>query len=83
VRFDGKNWRPLGSGEIAARGLAVDRKQRVWVATQKGLRVMETGDSDPAASRVVIPARMRDVTVDVFGRVWALSSSTIAIVEEK
>jgi hypothetical protein len=83
VRFDGKNWRPLGSAEIAARGLAVDRKQRVWVATQKGLRVMEPGDSDPAASRVVIPVRMRDVTVDVFGRVWALSSSTIAIVEEK
>ena len=40
VRWDGKNWRALGTAALAARGLATDGKGRVWVATNKGLRAI-------------------------------------------
>jgi ligand-binding sensor domain-containing protein len=83
VRFDGKEWRALGSAEISARGMVVDRKRRVWVATHKGLRVMDPGQTDPGAARTVIAGRMRDVTLDGFGRVWAMSASTIALIDER
>ena len=82
ARFDGKDWRPLGSTELAVRGLAIDGKSRAWVATSKGLRML-TGATDPAAARVIVPGEMRDVVADRFGRVWAMSNTSIAFVDEK
>jgi hypothetical protein len=120
VRFDGQAWRPLGSTELAARGLALDDKGRVWVATNKGLRLIADpgkppppsgtppaaappvtvpaaeptkpakGSSkpappaaDPAAAPVVLEGSMRDVRIDRFGRMWVMSSTSIALIEEK
>jgi hypothetical protein len=132
VRWDGKDWRALGPGGLAARGLATDTRGRVWVATNKGLRVIEltttppppgeapaasdstgapAGESggepgggesaapvggaaserpaaapaaiDLGAAPVVLAGDMRDVVVDRYGRVWALSSSSIALVVER
>ena len=54
ARFDGQNWRPLGTTELVTRGLATDGKGRVWVATGKGLRALPPGaaaaDADPGAA---------------------------------
>jgi len=93
VRFDGKDWRPLGASEMAARGLARDAKGRLWIASNTGLRVIEPvsapASGAPAASLdvehapVIVAGDMRDVTVDGFGRAWALSPSTIALVSER
>jgi ligand-binding sensor domain-containing protein len=87
VRFDGKDWRPLGSSEIAARGIATDGKRRVWIATSKGLRMLEPTPApatvDPDQAPVILPGDMRDVTVDRQGRVWAMSSTTIALVADR
>jgi len=87
ARFDGQNWRPLGSTELVARGIATDGKGRVWVATSKGLRALPPGEAaagvDPAAVPVVLAGEMRDVTTDRLGRIWAMSATSIALVEEK
>jgi hypothetical protein len=112
VRFDGKDWRPLGTSEIAARGIATDGKGRVWIATSKGLRVVERAPGlapperegaaarrdepaaatlapatattvDPDHAPVIVAGDMRDVTVDRSGRVWAMSTTTIALVVER
>jgi len=99
ARFDGQNWRQLGTTELATRGLASDGKGRVWVATGKGLRALPAppaaagastgaaaGDAarvDPGAAPVVLAGDMRDVTADRFGRIWAMSATSIALVEEK
>jgi hypothetical protein len=82
ARFDGKDWRPLGTTELGVRGLAVDAKSRAWVATSKGLRML-TGASDPAAAPVVVSGEMRDVVTDRFGRVWGMTTTSIAFVDEK
>jgi hypothetical protein len=39
--------------------------------------------ADPGAAPVVLAGDMRDVVVDRFGRVWAMSASSIALIEEK
>jgi hypothetical protein len=124
VRFDGANWRPLGSTELAVRGLALDTKGRVWVASNKGLRLIaDPGKSpppsgtppavalavtvpaaeptapskidgkavartsapsvDPSIAPVVLEGSMRDVRVDRYGRVWVMSSTSIALIEER
>jgi hypothetical protein len=87
ARFDGQNWLPLGTTELATRGLAKDGKGRVWVATAKGLRAMAPDASgsaaDPAGAPVVLAGDMRDVAADRFGRIWAMSNSSIALVEQK
>ena len=64
------------------RGLVIDGKSRAWVATSKGLRVL-TGASDPAAAPIIVAGEMRDVVADRFGRVWAMSTTSIAFVDEK
>jgi hypothetical protein len=90
ARFDGHDWRAQGSEELAMRALATDGKKRGWVATNKGLRVLPQGQPgekpaalDPGAAPVVVAGDMRDVSIDRFGRVWAMSSASIAVVEEK
>jgi hypothetical protein len=88
ARFDGQNWRPLGSTELVTRGLATDGKGRVWLATTKGLRTLPPADKgapapDPGAAPVVLAGEMRDVAADRFGRIWAMSTTSIALVQEK
>ena len=81
ARFDGQNWLPLGTTELPTRGLATDGKGRVWVATGKGLRALS--GTDPAGAPVVLAGDMRDVIADRFGRIWAMSATSIALIEEK
>jgi ligand-binding sensor domain-containing protein len=87
ARFDGQNWRPVGSTELTTRGLAADGKGRLWVATAKGLRALPAGEAalgaDPAAAPVVLAGEMRDVAADRLGRIWAMSTTSIALVQEK
>jgi ligand-binding sensor domain-containing protein len=83
-RFDGQAWRPVGDTAIAVRGLADDATAGVlWAATNKGLRWLShaaTPLGDPAAAPVIVAGDVRDVALDAFGRVWALTSSYIAAV---
>jgi ligand-binding sensor domain-containing protein len=85
ARFDGRDWRTQGSEEVAARGIAADGKGRVWVASNKGLRLLDAKapDADPGTAPVVLPGDMRDVMVDRFGRVWAMSSASIALIQDR
>jgi len=87
ARFDGQNWVPLGSTELATRGLARDGKGRVWVATAKGLRLLPPDAAgtaaDPAAAPIIVAGDMRDVATDRFGRIWAMSNTSIALVDQK
>ena len=39
--------------------------------------------TDPGTAPVVLSGDMRDVMVDRFGRVWAMSSASIAVIEER
>jgi hypothetical protein len=99
TRFDGRDWRAVGTDELPTRGLATDGKGRVWVASSKGLRLLDPKagekaaekaaekagekNADPGTAPVVLRGDMRDVMVDRFGRVWAMSSASIALVEER
>jgi len=83
ARYDGRDWRALGSEELTTRGLATDGKGRVWVASSKGLRLLVQPATDPGTAPVVLPGDIRDVVVDRFGRVWAMSSASIAVIEER
>jgi hypothetical protein len=87
ARFDGQTWLPLGTTELVTRGIATDGKGRVWVATGKGLRALPPGaagaGADPAGAPVIVAGDMRDVAADRFGRIWAMSTTSIALVEEK
>jgi hypothetical protein len=82
ARFDGKSWRPAEGTEnakLAVHGLATDDAGWLWAATAKGLRIVGRSANLDRAS-VVIPDDMRDLTRDGFGRLWALSSSSIGLV---
>lgn len=87
ARYDGQNWRPLGTTGLVTRGLATDGTGRVWIATGKGLRMLPAGTAapgaDPGAAPVVLAGDMRDVASDRFGRIWAMSTSSIALVDAK
>ena len=89
ARFDGENWRSLGTTELVTRGLATDDKGRIWVATGKGLRMLPPAaagagvGADPGAAPVILAGDMRDVAVDRFGRIWPMSTTSIALVAEK
>jgi len=87
ARFDGQDWRPLGTTELVTRGLATDGNGRVWVATSKGLRALPPAaagaGADPAGAPVILAGDMRDVAADRFGRIWAMSTTSIALVAEK
>jgi len=86
ARFDGKSWHPAegtANAKVAVHGLATDDAGWLWVATAKGLRIVATsgrasGNLDSAS--LVIPDDMRDLTRDGFGRLWALSASSIGLV---
>ena len=87
ARFDGQNWRPLGTAALATRGLAKDGAGRVWIATSKGLRMVPAdaaaAGADPDRAPVVVEGDMRDVVADRLGRIWAMSTASIALVEQK
>jgi hypothetical protein len=87
ARYDGQDWRPLGTTTLVTRGLATDGQGRVWVATAKGLRMLPAGakaeSADPASAPAVLPGEMRDVAADRLGRIWAMSTTSIALVEPK
>ncbi len=86
ARFDGKSWHPAegtDNAKVAVHGLATDDAGWLWAATAKGLRIVGisgriSGNLDRAP--LVIPDDMRDLTRDGFGRLWALSASSIALV---
>ena len=86
ARFDGKSWHPAegtDSAKVAVHGLATDDAGWLWAATAKGLRIV--GRSGHGAlnldrASLVIPDDMRDLTRDRFGRLWALSASSIGLV---
>jgi hypothetical protein len=87
ARYDGQNWLPLGTTALVTRGLAMDGQGRVWVATAKGLRMLPAGatgaGADPGNAPVVLAGDMRDVAADRIGRIWAMSATSIALVEQK
>jgi hypothetical protein len=84
ARLDDKVWRTFGGGEeavVASRGLARDAEDSMWIATAKGLRRVSAADVKAGRlGDVVIDEDMRDVKLDRFGRVWALSSASIALI---
>jgi len=97
-RFDGKEWRfgqqggdagggggKSSDGEAAAtRALAGDGSGRMWLATARGLRVLdarEAGAHDLSAGARVVDDDMLDLALDRFGRVWALGAVSLAIVD--
>ena len=85
ARFDGKSWHPAAGAAVAVHGLATDDGGWLWAATAKGLRIVSRGvvgrdavNLDKAS--LVLPDDMRDLTRDGFGRLWALSASSIALI---
>jgi hypothetical protein len=81
ARFDGKSWHPADAdnAKLAVHGLATDDAGWLWAATAKGLRIVGRSAILDRAP-VVIPDDMRDLTRDGFGRLWALSASSIGLV---
>jgi hypothetical protein len=83
-RFDGKEWRMVGDSEeaiVASRALARDAAGRLWVATSRGLRLVTAADAKAQRpGELILAGDMRDVTLDRHGRIWALSSASIALV---
>jgi ligand-binding sensor domain-containing protein len=79
ARFDGKSWHGAPGGKVAVHGFATDDAGWAWAATAKGLRIAARG-GDLDAGALVMPGEMRDLTRDGFGRIWALSASSIALV---
>jgi hypothetical protein len=89
-RFDGTEWRFARDVDVdadapATRALASDVGGRMWLATGKGLRVLDAREAIavrlPAGTRVV-DDDILDLTMDRFGRVWALGGAAIAIVDD-
>jgi len=85
ARLDDKIvWRAFGGGEearVACRGLARDTADGMWVATAKGLRRLSAADVKAGRlGDVVVEGDLRDVRLDRYGRIWALSSSSIALI---
>jgi ligand-binding sensor domain-containing protein len=91
-RFDGKEWRfgqqsegKSTDGEApATRALAGDGSGRMWLATARGLRVLdarEAGARTVAAGARVVDDDVLDLALDRFGRVWALGAAALAVVE--
>jgi hypothetical protein len=88
ARFDGSRWRSFGEQQEQQQhgaqvlGLANDGQQRLWVATTKGLRVI---DRDQAARGVagtlIVTDRMQDVRIDRYGRIWALGANAMTRID--
>jgi hypothetical protein len=87
ARFDGKQWLfgdADGPAAVVTRALARDPAGRVWLATARGLRVLTAQDAAApqlAPGDRVLDDQILDVTVDRYGRIWALGRSGLAIVE--
>jgi len=85
-QFDGRHWRFAREGALAwrARGLARAPDGTLWVATDHGLVALAPGG---ASTRVydhragLLDDDVRDVDVDIKGRVWALSGQGVALIE--
>jgi hypothetical protein len=82
ARFDGKSWHPAEGtdAKVAVHGLATDDAGWLWAATAKGLRIVGRSTVNFDRASLVIPDDMRDLTRDGFGRLWALSASSIGLV---
>ncbi len=81
ARFDGKSWHPAAGAKLAVHGLATDDAGWLWAATAKGLRIAGRGAAAAVdGAPVIIPDDMRDLARDGFGRLWALSASSIGLV---
>jgi len=85
-RFDGTEWRfPFdGPASTPARALALDGGGRMWLATAKGLRVLDAKEASAprlGSGTSVVDDDVLDLALDRFGRVWALGSAAIAIVD--
>jgi hypothetical protein len=85
-RFDGMDWRfPFdGPASAAVRAVAVDGSGRTWLATAKGLRVLDAKEASAPrldAGTSVVDDDTLDLALDRFGRIWALGSAAIAIVD--
>jgi len=79
ARFDGKSWHPAEGSKPAVHGLGVDDAGWLWAASATGLRIVgASGNLDRGS--LVIPDDMHDLTRDAFGRMWALTASSIALV---
>jgi hypothetical protein len=87
ARLDGKTWRAYSADEearVACHGVARDAQGAMWIATAKGLRRVTVDDA--MAGRLgdlVAAGDWKDVKLDKFGRVWALSSASIALVDRR
>jgi hypothetical protein len=84
ARFEGKVWRLVGGGERRAltQGLVRDNQQRLWVAAARGLRVLDReAVARGQTGNIVVTDGMRHVTIDRYGRIWALGNATIALVD--
>jgi hypothetical protein len=83
ARWDSGSWHPAPGAVGATRGLATDDRGRLWVATAKGLRLLAPGATDLSSASVLVEGDMRDLARDRFGRTWALSADSIALVEAR
>jgi ligand-binding sensor domain-containing protein len=86
ARYDGTAWKPFGSDEesvVACRAVARAPAGGLWVATAKGLRLVTEADAKAGRDGETILGRdARDLRVDREGRLWVLTSSSIAVVRE-
>jgi hypothetical protein len=87
ARLDDKVWRAFGGGEeavVACHGLARDASDAMWIATAKGLRRVSAADAKSGRTAglgdVVVVGDARDVRLDRFGRIWSLTSASIAMI---
>ena len=56
-----------GGALAGARGLARDRQGRIWLGTERGVRVLADGIVRPVES---VPYRVARVSTDRLGRIW-------------
>ena len=89
-RYDGTEWRFAADDNAdaalhaAVRGVINDGAGRMWLATSKGLRVLRAPDANSSrlgAGELVVGDEMLDLTLDRFGRVWALGVAALVIVD--
>jgi hypothetical protein len=79
ARFDGKSWHPSEGAKVAVHGLVADDAGWLWAASANGLRIVGRSGNLEAGSPV-IPDDVHDLARDAFGRIWALTASSIALV---
>jgi hypothetical protein len=96
-RFDGAAWRFARTDDDRAAGkddgtndgpstraLLNDGAGHMWLATAKGLRMLDAREASAprlAPGTRIIDDDMLDLALDRFGRIWALGDAALAIVE--